>query len=231
MRKLWAASAAIMTCLASGGMPAAGQESAAEPTAWSEATVEILSDVGVIPLEAIPADADHVTYARISVEPGISGGGVGSQPQAWSNLDYIYLGSISDTAETDRRTWRADGTVEDTPAGTPLRSNARDTVLSWNGAAAGQWENAGPGEFVSFFLGAGNSRDPEVEPVLVPGLEWRHLELHLPAPRDRRCLVQRPHHGLVRTDHVGAGCPARARSGRGAHALVHLARERQAAGW
>jgi hypothetical protein len=158
---------------------AAGQESAAEPAAWSEATVEVLSDVGVIPLEAIPEDADHVTFARISTDPGVSGEVGSGQPQQWANLEYVDEGvSIATIAERSR-IWRADGTIEDIPAGVASSASEGDTLLSYNGAAAIAFEN-GPDEWVSFFLGAGNSRaqaDPQVGPL---GSEWRHLDYIFP---------------------------------------------------
>ena len=157
-----------------------GEPGAREPAAWTEATVEVLSDVGVIPLEAIPDDADHVTYARISVEPGISGGGPGNYPQSWSNLEYVSSGTLSATPETNRVFWRADGSVEESPSGSTAEMRVGDTVLSWNGGAAGQWENSGPEEWVSFFVGAGNSHEPDVEPVVIPGVEWRHLDYIFP---------------------------------------------------
>ena len=169
----------MSVCLALGGVPAAAQESA-EPTAWSEATVEILSDVGVIPLEAIPEDADHVTFARNVIEPGVSGEGPSYQPQRWTNLEYAMQGTSRGTSAELSRIWRADGTTADVPAGAPLDLTAGDVELYYNGAAPVMFENPGADPYVSFFLGVGNSLDPEIGSAAPPGLDWRLLDYIFP---------------------------------------------------
>jgi hypothetical protein len=152
------------------------------PVEWAEANVEVLSDIGVIPLEAIPDDADHVTLARVSVEPGVTVESPGSYPHTWAQLDYVEEGTIASTHETDWRMWRAAGTVEDALAGTTREALAGDTVLRWNGGAAGRFENSGPEEFVMFFIGVGDSHPPEVAPAAVPGVEWHNLDWNFPGP-------------------------------------------------
>jgi len=142
-------------------------------------TVEVLSDVGVIPLEAIPVDADHVSYARISSDPGVSGEVGSGQPQAWANLEYVDEGASSATVAERSRIWRADGSVEDIPAGVASSVSAGDTVLCYDGAAAMAFEN-GPDEYVSFFVGAGNSRAQAQPQVSPPGSEWRLLDYIFP---------------------------------------------------
>jgi hypothetical protein len=154
--------------------------SAAEPAAWTGATVEILSDVGVIPLEAIPNLADHVAFVRLSVEPAISGGGPGNHPQSWASLDYVASGSLTATPETARVYWRADGSVQEVPAGMTAGERSGDTVLSWNGAAAWELENQGLEEYVVFSVLVADSYHPEVETELVPGIEWRTLDYIFP---------------------------------------------------
>lgn len=151
------------------------------PAEWTEARVEVLSDIGVIPREAIPHSADNVTLARVSVEPGVSAEGAGNYPQSWAELNYVEKGAIAITPDADWRTWRADGTVEDTLAGTTREARAGDTVLSWNGGAAGRFENPGPEEFVMLSIGVGNSLEPEVEPAIVPGTEWRIIDWNYPS--------------------------------------------------
>jgi hypothetical protein len=142
----------------------------------------VLSDVGVIPLEAIPEDADHVTYARISVEPGVSGEVGSAQPQEWANLEYTESGTISSTWDTLVRVWQVDGSVIDYPAGTPQEGHTGEVALFYNGGAAVVFENTGPDEAVSFFVGAGNSRSQETPQVGPPGTEWRHLDYVFPHP-------------------------------------------------
>ena len=61
-------------------------------------------------------------------------------------------------------------------------ASAGDTVLFYNGAAAMAFEN-GPDEYVSFFVGAGNSHSQETPQVGPPGSEWRHLDYIFP-PRE-----------------------------------------------
>ena len=160
---------------------AVGRASAAEPATWSEATVEVLSDVGVIPLEAIPEDADHVTYARLSLEPGVSGQVGSAQPQEWANLEYAVAGSIRSTWTTPVRVWQVDGSVVDYPAGTPQEGYAGEVALFYNGGAANVFENPGADEYVSFFVGAGNSHSQETPQVGPSGSEWRHLDYIFPA--------------------------------------------------
>ena len=100
----------MLVCLALGAVPALAQESAAEPAAWTEATVEVLNDDGVIPLEAIPEDADHITFARIVIEPGVSGEGPSYQPQRWANLEYVEQGWTRGSSAERSRVWYASPT-------------------------------------------------------------------------------------------------------------------------
>jgi hypothetical protein len=180
MRRLWAAVVAIVVCLALGGMPAAGQESTGEPAVWTEASVEVLNDAGVIPLEAIPEDADHITFARIVIEPGVSGEGPSYQPQRWTNLEYADQGWTRGTSAERMRFWHADGTTVDVPAGAPQDQAAGDVALYYNGAAPGTFENPGADTYVSYFLGVGNSLDPETGSASPPGLDWQMLDYIFP---------------------------------------------------
>ena len=130
----------MLVCLALGAVPALAQESAAEPAAepaaWTEATVEVLNDDGVIPLEAIPEDADHITFARIVIEPGVSGEGPSYQPQRWANLEYVEQGWTRGSSAERSRVWYADGTTADVPAGAPLDLAVGDVELYYNGGSA-----------------------------------------------------------------------------------------------
>jgi len=144
-------------------------------------TVEVLSDVGVVPLDAFPEDADHVAYARLSVQPGLSGEVGSGQPQEYSSLEYVDEGASIATSAERSRIWRADGTIEDIPAGVASSAGAGDTLLSYDGAAAMAFEN-GPDEYVSFFVGAGNSRNKAEPQVDHPGAEWRLLDYIFPEP-------------------------------------------------
>jgi hypothetical protein len=151
----------------------------AESEVGEGATVEVLSDVGVIPLEAIPQDADHVTYARVSVEPGVSGEVGSGQPQRWASLEYVVAGASSATIAGRSRIWRTDGTIEDIPAGVASTASTGDTMLTYDGAAAMAFEN-GPDEYVSFLVLPGNSRDQADPQVSPPGSEWRLLDYTFP---------------------------------------------------
>ncbi len=126
----------------------------------SGVTVEILSDRGVIPLEAIPPDADHISFARTVVRAGVSGAAVSAEPQSWANLEYAQQGAVWGTTDERTRVWHADGTTDDFAAGVSSRLAAGDVALYWNGGAASEFENRGPEAYVSFFLGAGNSHIP-----------------------------------------------------------------------
>jgi hypothetical protein len=173
MRRLWAAGAAIVACLALGGVPALAQETSEGPQApGAGVTVEVLNDQAVIPLEAIPEDADHITFARIVIEPGVSGEGPSYQPQRWTNLEYADQGWTRGTSAERSRVWHADGTTAEVPAGAPLDLAAGDVALYYDGAAPGTFENPGADAYVSFFLGVGNSLDPETGSAPPPGLDY-----------------------------------------------------------
>ena len=160
-----------------------------EAWAWSlsgrsvgEHRRQILSDVGVIPLEAIPENADHITFARIVIEPGVSGEGPSYQPQRWTNLEYADQGWTRGTSAERSRFWHADGTTVDVPAGAPQGLAAGDVELYYNGAAPGTFENPGADTYVSFFLGVGNSLDPETGSASPPGVDWQLLDYIFPGP-------------------------------------------------
>ena len=184
MRTLRLSIAGTVVLMLLGGLSGVvlAQDEAGESHPATEATVEVLSDVGVIPLEAIPEDADHVTYARISAEPGVSGQVGSAQPQEWANLEYTQSGTISSTWDIPVRVWQLDGSVVDYPAGTPQKAHAGEVALFHNGGAAVVFENTGPDEAVSFFVGVGNSRDQETPQVGPPGTEWRILDFVFPYP-------------------------------------------------
>jgi hypothetical protein len=173
--------------------PAAAQEASEDPQAsGTGVTVEVLNGQAVIPLEAIPEDADHITFARSVIEPGVSGEGPSYQPQRWTNLEYADQGWTRGTSAERSRVWHADGTTVDVPAGAPQDLAAGDVELYYNGAAPGTFENPGTDTYVSFFLGVGNSLSPETGSAPPPGVDWQRLDYIFPGPEQLDAWLAAP---------------------------------------
>ena len=145
-------------------------------------SVEVLSDHGVIPGEAIPEEAVRLVFARTSIEPGVTGEIGSAQPHEWASLEYVQQGSLT-VADNDRvAIWRADGTTEDLSAGTTASADAGDLVLFYDGGAGRSLTNAGPETFVTYSVAVGDSEDPAEPPVLPSGVDWQLLVFDPLAP-------------------------------------------------
>jgi hypothetical protein len=160
--------------------------------ASEDVVVEVLSDRGVMPGEAIPEDAVRIALTRTSIEPGLSGEKGSDQPHAWASLEYVQHGSLTFTDDDRMRIWRAGGATEDVPAGTTVSVETGDLVLFYEGGAGRSFTNLGPEPFVTITVAVGDDRTPAEPQGPPPGVDWRLLDLNVLPPESVDLLFTTP---------------------------------------
>ncbi len=154
--------------------------------------VDVLSDRGVIPVEAIPPDVDHTWFARVMVEPSSSAEEGSEEPAGYTYVEYVEQGSAQVVKDTRAHLWGEDGSDGAPDPMATIALGAGDVVLYYDGAASGSWVIDGTEPYVSFIVGIANSIEPQTPREPAPGADYQLLVWDFPAEETLTELISAP---------------------------------------